>query len=154
MNKRIITLLLAVLMLVTVLPLTAQAANMTFKDVPEDAWFYADVKNAFEKELINGKNATTFAPYDNLTYAEAVKLAAVMNQSYLTRSITLTTGTPWYQTYVDYCKEQGIDYEEVMRRMKEDILDADIIILEATESNEHVQFEYAKLVLEVLKEGK
>ena len=96
MKKRALSLLLAVLMLVTALPVMASAANMTFNDVPTDAWFYADVKNAFEKDLINGKNATTFAPYDNLTYAEAVKLAAAMNQKFTTGSVTLQNGNPWY----------------------------------------------------------
>ena len=108
MKKRALSLLLAVLMLVTVLPVMASAANMTFNDVPTDAWFYADVKNAFEKDLINGKNATTFAPYDNLTYAEAVKLAAAMNQKFTTGSVTLQNGNPWYQSYVDYAKTAGI----------------------------------------------
>ena len=87
MKKRALSLLLAVLMLVTVLPVMASAANMAFTDVPANAWYYDDVKSACESQLINGKTATTFAPEDNLTYAEAVKLAAAMNQKYLTGSV-------------------------------------------------------------------
>ena len=114
MKKRALSLLLAILMLVTVLPVMTSAANMAFKDVASDAWYFADVKNAFEKGLINGKSADKFAPEDNLTYAEAVKLAAAMNQKFTTGSVTLQNGNPWYQSYVDYCKAAGIiskDYD-------------------------------------------
>ena len=114
MKKRALSLLLAVLMLVTVLPVMASAANLPFTDVPASAWYYNDVKTAYESGLLNGKTASSFAPEDNLTYAEAVKLAAAMNQKYLTGSVTLTNGSPWYQSYVDYCKAQGIivrDYD-------------------------------------------
>ena len=108
MKKRALSLLLAVLMLVTVLPAMASAANMAFTDVPTDAWFYADVRNAFESGLIDGKSATIFAPNDNLTYAEAVKLAAAMHQKNVTGNVTLQNGNPWYQSYVDYGKINGI----------------------------------------------
>ncbi len=108
MKKKLLPLLLTVLLVLAALPMMAAAANMNFKDVPSDSWYYADVKNACEKDLINGKSADTFAPNDNLTYAEAVKLAAAMNQKFNTGSVTLTNGKPWYQSYVDYCKTAGI----------------------------------------------
>ncbi|MBQ3929114.1 MAG: S-layer homology domain-containing protein, partial [Clostridia bacterium] len=41
-----------------------------------------DVASAYESGLINGRDETHFAPDANLTYAEAVKLAACMNQMY------------------------------------------------------------------------
>ncbi len=114
MKKRVLSLLLAVLMLVTALPMSASAADLPFRDVASDAWYYADVKSAYEKELINGKSADTFAPDDNLTYAETAKLAAAMSQRYWSGVVTLTNGTPWYQTYVIYCQTAGIiskDYD-------------------------------------------
>ena len=113
MKKRALSLFLAVLMLITVLPL-ASAANMTFRDVPESAWYYAEVKKAVELDLINGKPGDVFAPNDDLTYAEAVKLAAAMHQKYTEGSVTLKNGSPWYQTYADYCRTRGIivrDYD-------------------------------------------
>jgi len=82
---------------------------LPFNDVPRSAWYYSDVKTAFESGLISGKTATTFAPNSNLTYAEAVKLAACMHQRHQTGSVTLTNGSPvWYQSYVDYAKSNGI----------------------------------------------
>ena len=112
--KKLLSILLSLLLLAAALPSAAAAADMTFQDVPERAWYYADVKNAYETGLINGKSAERFAPDDDLTYAEAVKLAAAMNQLYRTGAVTLTNGSPWYRSYADYCLGAGIidkDYE-------------------------------------------
>lgn len=92
-----------------VLLVTAVSADgLPFDDIPEEAWYYADVEAAYNTGLINGKSAHTFAPNSYLTYAEAVKLAACMNQLFVDGEITLTNGTPWYQSYVDYCRDNGI----------------------------------------------
>ena len=51
-----------------------------FTDIEETSgWIYESVKAAWEMGLINGKTDTQFMPDDNLTYAEAVKLAACMH---------------------------------------------------------------------------
>ncbi|MBQ6607027.1 MAG: S-layer homology domain-containing protein [Firmicutes bacterium] len=81
-----------------------------FTDVYANDWFYNDVKNANKLKLIDGKTPTLFKPYDNMTYAEAIKLAACMNQVYNTGTVTLKNGSPWYQTYVDYARTHGIPW--------------------------------------------
>ena len=103
--KRILSLVLCLALALSLVPI---AGAVGFTDVPQDAWYYTDVMNAVELELVNGKTTTTYAPNDNLTYAEAAKLAACMHQRVTTGAVTLTNGTPWYQTYVDYCKDNGI----------------------------------------------
>ena len=80
----------------------------SFTDVAETNWFYDDVLFAVKLGLVNGKSETEYKPDDNLTYAEAVKLAACMHQLYTKGEITLKNGDPWYQSYVDYCVENGI----------------------------------------------
>ena len=85
-----------------------------FVDVKKDAWYHDEVVEAVYTGIINGKSATEFKPDDLLTYAEAIKLAACMSQVYLNGNVTLTSGTPWYQPYVDYCKINNIikkDYD-------------------------------------------
>ena len=77
-----------------------------FTDVPANAWYFNDVRVACQSGLIAGRTPTTFAPGENLTYAEAVKLAACMHQLYTTGAITLENAVApdqWYQSYVDYC---------------------------------------------------
>ena len=92
--------------------LTVKAASSAFPftDVKPSDWFYDDVKTAWEQGLIDGIAGTTlFAPNGDLTYAQAVKLAACMHQLYTTGSITLVNGSPaWYQSYVDYAKANNI----------------------------------------------
>ena len=88
-----------------------------FTDVPDTAWYRDAVEDAWRMGLIDGKTPTLYMPKDNLTYAEAVKLAACMHQLNTAGAVTLanaTGGNPWYMTYVDYAKDNGIidhDYE-------------------------------------------
>lgn len=79
-----------------------------FTDVAADAWYTEDILSAVETGLINGKGNGEFKPDDNLTYAEAIKLAACMNQQYVDGKITLQNGNPWYSTYVEYCENKNI----------------------------------------------
>lgn len=109
--KKIVTRVLAGAMCLGMMT-TAFAADMTFTDVAESDWYYNDVKSAVESGLVSGKADTEYAPGDMLTYAEAIKLAACMNQLYVDGSITLTPGTPWYQSFVDYCTEKQIITKE------------------------------------------
>ena len=86
----------------------AVLADGRFTDVKKTDWFYADVENAVSLGLINGKANNTYCPNDNLTYAEAVKLAACMHERYMTGKVTLENGNPWYSPYLEYCFEWNI----------------------------------------------
>ena len=80
-----------------------------FADVAESAWYYSDVFSANKLGLIDGKNSAQFCPDDTMTAAEAIKLAACLNQLYTDGEVTLENGTAaWYDTYVAYALEKGI----------------------------------------------
>ncbi len=79
-----------------------------FTDVKPTDWFYADVMTAVENGLINGMTATTFSPDGELTVAQAIKLAACMHQLNKDGAVTLTNGSPWYQSYLDYAVRENI----------------------------------------------
>lgn len=87
---------------------TADPYTFPFTDVPETAWYYKWVQGAHRMGLINGKSATTYVPDANMNWAEAVKLAACMHQLYHNGAVTLGNGDPWYMSYLDYCRAQGI----------------------------------------------
>lgn len=91
--------------------------EIPFEDVPEDAWYRKDVENAYKNGLINGKSEKRYAPDDNMTYAEAIKLACTIYQLYYDGEVTLTNGSDvWYSTYMDYALENRIvrtDYSSV-----------------------------------------
>lgn len=83
--------------------------ELPFDDVPLDAWYRADLKTAYNAKLIQGKTDRLFAPEDNLTAAETVKLAVCMHKLKKGETPEFPTGvSPWYQPYVDYAKAEGI----------------------------------------------
>lgn len=107
--KRILSFILCLTMIMSFASIVHAERYSKFTDVTQDSWYYEDVDNAVRLGIINGKTETTFAPDDNLTYAEAIKLAACMYQLYKDGSVYLVSGgNPWYETYVNYAKDHGI----------------------------------------------
>ena len=115
MRSVILGSVISVLMALTMNLAVSFAEELPFTDVPESEWYYSDVKGAYETGLINGFEDHTFRPNEDMTYAQAVKLAACMNQKYMTGSVTLENGSSkWYDSYVTYAREQNIisrDYD-------------------------------------------
>ena len=106
--KRIIAIILCITMILS-LASVVHADELKFNDVVPDSWYYNDVMNAVSLGLINGKSETAYCPDDNLTYAEAFKLAACMNQLATAGAVTLKNGEEfWYSTYAEYCITHGI----------------------------------------------
>ena len=66
-SKKLLSLLLAVLLLTALMPFSALAAALPFTDVPQDAWYYPVVKTAYEKGITNGVTRTTFEPNATVT---------------------------------------------------------------------------------------
>ena len=93
-----------------------------FSDVNENDWFYTDVLSAHKNGLINGKTETTYSPNDNMTYAEAVKLACAMHQLERDGKVTIPNGSMWwYSTYMDYALTEGIIDEDLSEKANEPI---------------------------------
>lgn len=108
-KKKITSIVLLCLAMLLGTVMIAYAQQSSFTDVKPESWYYNDVEYAVELGIINGKTATTFAPDDYLTYAEAAKLAACMNESYTKGEITIKNGSDvWYETYSNYCYANGI----------------------------------------------
>ena len=67
-SRKLLSMLLAVMMLASVLPLSALAVfGLPFKDVPRDAWYYPVVKTAYDRGITNGTTSTTFEPDATVT---------------------------------------------------------------------------------------
>jgi S1-C subfamily serine protease len=127
MKKRIASLLLVLVLLVTVLPGAAAAAASgkllnfvrvntyqtgLYKDIATSKWYTPYVQASYEYGLMNGRTAKTFAPNDNMTVAEAVKLAACLHSIYYTGSQSFPAATPWYRPYADYALKNGVISED------------------------------------------
>ncbi len=79
--------------------------SVSFSDVPDNSWYAVNVRAVAEANIINGKGNGAFAPNDNVTLAEVVKLAAAVHAKLTARSYDFTGGNPWYQPYLDYLDE-------------------------------------------------
>ena len=102
---------------------TVEAATpyvFPFTDVPPGIWYRMDVEIAHKNGLVNGTTATTFSPINNMTVAEAVKLAVCMHQLYHNGAVTLQNGTPvWYSTFMTYALTNGIIEADLTGRANE-----------------------------------
>ena len=93
-----------------------------FPDVALDGWYTPYVAAVYEMGLMQGNSVGAFCPGGNITLAETITLAARIHKAYHTGSADFTQGTPWYQVYVDYARENGIctveytDYNAPARR--------------------------------------
>jgi len=78
--------------------------QIPFFDVSKREWYYSDVETAYKQKLIDGRSSTKFAPNENITYAEAMKLAACMHQKWTEGEVTLESGEGeyWYMSYLWY----------------------------------------------------
>ena len=124
--KKFISLILTAVLFCSSLSGMSMAATAAFTDVSPYAWYYSDVNRAVEMGLIGGKGGGRYAPEDNLTYAEAIKLAACMHKKSLLGHTIFDTAKVWYQPYVTYAEESGIklkNYDMNAKITRSDFLD-------------------------------
>ena len=88
----------------------AETSDLTFSDVPSGMWYSSYVADAVRMGLVNGMGDGKYAPDSNLTYAQAITLAARIRVFYRgqDKNDVFTQTTPWYETYVSYAKSNGI----------------------------------------------
>ena len=93
--------------------------KLPFVDVPSSSWYYESVRKAWSNGLIDGVTATEFKPDNQLTVAQAIKLAAALHQMQKTGSVTLTSGSPnWYDSYVAYAVNNGVIEKDYLNYTK------------------------------------
>ena len=118
MKRRIISLFTLAVLLCSSIPYSFAAlsdftAERTysgqFADVVSNAWYYDNVKTAYELGLINGTSQTAFSPTKQITIAEVQTLVARIHSTYYGNTIESVEGA-WYAPYVEYCMEH-IDRE-------------------------------------------
>ena len=80
-----------------------------FVDVASDAWYYDNVKTAYELGLVNGSSTSTYSPDSNITVAEVQTIVARIHATYHGNEISAVDGA-WYTPYIEYCIEH-IDRE-------------------------------------------
>lgn len=78
-----------------------------FADVGSE-WYADSVRSVYEIGLMVGSSDSMFNPLGNLSNAEAVAVAARLHSIYNTGKDTFTSGSIWYQPYMDYAIANNI----------------------------------------------
>lgn len=90
-----------------------EIAELPFTDVDmvSGSWFYNEVANVYEKQLMTGLNATTFGPYDSLARAQFAVIIHRMEGeeavSYTPRFPDVASGQ-WYTDAILWAADTGI----------------------------------------------
>ena len=78
--------------------------NSCFKDVQKDQWFTKFVCYAKSKGYVSGYSNGTFGINNNVTYAEALKIAMIAYGL-----SPENTTKPWFSAYIDYADQHGLN---------------------------------------------
>ena len=73
----------------------------------ERAWYYIYVAAGYSMGLVDGRSEAEFRPQEDVTVAEAVKLASVLRRKYLGGD-DFRPSEPWYQVYIDFALDCGM----------------------------------------------
>jgi len=79
-----------------------------FTDVKDNAWYFQDVKAAYELGLVNGTGDNSFSPDSTMTVAQGITVASRINATYYSRQIPSADGGKWYDPYISYALKYGI----------------------------------------------
>ena len=117
MKKRLLSLLLAAVLLLAILPASpVQAAELkAFSDVKSTAWYAPYVYALVQEGIINGITPTTFAPSEPLTRAQLMKMLAcfaadeaAIKAAAAASMFTDVAASKWYTGYVNWAADQGV----------------------------------------------
>ena len=103
MKQRLLSLLLACVMAISLAIPAAAAKTMNFSDVNRSDWFYSNVKDLYTWGVINGTTNTTFEPQGTVTFGQALKmilLAAGYSQQ-------KPTDSHWASGYYQLAAQKG-----------------------------------------------
>lgn len=104
--KRLFVLLVSLMFVCTI---TVSCIDSdVFDDVKRNDWFYDYVNEAYSFGFINGRSESMFFPYENLTVAEALKLADILFINIMKLEVSVENGDIWYEPYVEFAKNYNI----------------------------------------------
>lgn len=83
-----------------------------FIDVLPNDWFHDTTTKAYSYEIISGKTSTEFAPHDNITRAEALKIIIELTQP-IRENLPNTpysdvVSNDWFYTYFQFTRQKNL----------------------------------------------
>lgn len=104
-----------------------------FKDVSNHDWYAAGVKSVYELGLMDGVSDDLFDVNGEMTVAQAIVVAARLNSIYSGAEIPSgSSGSNWYDNYVDFCKKRSIISDGQFGSYTRPIMSCEIAVLFAT----------------------
>ena len=87
-----------------------KSKGIPYTDVASSAWYYNAVKYVYEKNLVNGYNDYTYAPYDKLSRAMLVTILWRKEGSpkYTSNKFSDVKSKDWYYQAVNWAASKGI----------------------------------------------
>ena len=111
-STRLMAILLALITVLSVLPMSALAANASFTDVPENAWFYEPVTYMAENGYMSGTGGGKFSPNQTTTRAMFVtvlgRIAGVDQNQYKNTCTFRDVKKDWAEPYIAWAAENKI----------------------------------------------
>ncbi len=111
--KKVLSVIVALVLMMSAMSVFTMAESaLPFEDVSEKRWSYESILTLFDAGIINGKSDTIFAPADNVTRAEFVKIlggvAGIDPTAFSTKQFTDVKKKAWYAGYVAWAVEAGV----------------------------------------------
>ena len=108
--KKLLSLLLVLVMLVGLMTMTVNSADLPFTDVKADSKYYEGVKYVFEKGIMNGTSATAFSPDAGLTRGMIVTILHRLNGEPQSGSANFTDvpANAWFAKGVAWAASNGV----------------------------------------------
>lgn len=83
-----------------------------FRDVAKTAWYYDEVKAAYNAGLVTGRSSSLFAPGDNITRAEIATLLLRIDGAEVPENPVVSypdvRGNEWFVPYLSWAASKGI----------------------------------------------
>ena len=81
---------------------SADPSGMPFTDLGGATWAISDIRTAYDLKIVNGTSETTFAPLDNVTYEQALKMivCALNYGAEAEQTQASVSDQPWYYGYM------------------------------------------------------
>lgn len=114
LHRKLISLLLAAVLLLGALALPASAAGTPFTDVPDNAWYKNAVTYVYENGLFSGDGAGAFSPNAPMTRAMFVQVLSNKTSNYNKAdwaektSFSDVNKNKWYAPAVEWASKAGL----------------------------------------------
>lgn len=111
-STRLMAILLAIITILSVIPMSAFAAASSFTDVPQNAWYYEPVTYMAENGYMSGTGDNKFSPNQTTTRAMFVtvlgRIAGIDQNQYKNTCTFRDVKKDWAEPYIAWASQNGI----------------------------------------------